>query len=247
MGMLSRRLFLQASGGVFVASLLADSKMNAVAPIQPDHILLGCRDLDEGIDYAERLSGYRAEIGGSHPGRGTRNAILKLGERSYLEILATDPEQPQLTWYKEIATFEDPLLVGWAVAGKNLDRYAASLRAKGIACIGPTPGTRTNPKGEVFRWRTVMYEDDKAGILPFVIEWAADSPHPASEAPGGCLFRSMSHSGQVIMTPSPGPGHKRVTLPDDFAQLHVTIAGRYGEFELKSRTVPSEAWAKPLP
>jgi hypothetical protein len=244
--MLSRRSFLQSSGGAFAASLVAGVTMPAaVTPHQPDHIILGCRDIDEGIDYAEGLSGYRAEIGGSHPGRGTRNALLKLGERSYLEILAPDPEQPELTWHKEILTLTEPLLIGWAEPGKNIDQYAASLRAKGIACIGPISGTRANPKGEVFRWRTVMLEDDKAGILPFYIEWASDSPHPASDAPGGCLFIRMSRAGQIIMTPSPGPGYQRMIFSDKPAQLHVTIAGRYGEFQLISRAVPSEAWLKP--
>lgn len=221
--------------------------MSAVSPLQPDHIILGCRDLDEGIDYAEKLSGYRAEIGGSHPGRGTRNALLKLGERSYLEILAPDPAQPQLTWYTEILTLKEPVLVGWAVETKNLDRYAANLRAKGIACIGPTPGSRTRPDGQTYRWKTVKLEDDEAGILPFHIEWAEDSPHPASEAPGACLFRSMARIGQVIQTPPRGPGYKRKTNPSSPAQLQVILAGSFGEFTLNSRAIPSEHWTKSLP
>lgn len=209
-----------------------------------DHILLGCRDLDEGIAYMENLSGYRAALGGSHPGRGTHNALLKMGDRSYFEILASDPEQPQLNWHREIADLKEPLLIGWAVPGKNLDRYAADLRASGISCIGPTPGSRTKPNGDVLRWKTVMLEDDKAGILPFHIEWVEDSPHPASDAPGGCLLRSMSHTGQVIETPPPGPDFRLFNVPGSFAQLHVIIAGRYGEFELKTRAVPSEVWGK---
>jgi hypothetical protein len=36
-------------------------------------------------------------------------------------------------------------------------------------------------------------------------------------------------------------------LPGQLAQLHVVIAGRYGEFELKSKAIASEAWSKPLP
>ena len=247
--MLSRRSFLSASGIALAASVAGSLKAMAVQPLEPDHIILGCRDLDEGVAYMEKLSGYRAASGGSHPGRGTRNALLKLGYHAYVEILAPDPAQTQLNWHEEIASLDEPLLVGWAVTVKNIDHYAANLRAKGIACIGPTAGSRTKPDGEVLRWKTLTLEDDKAGILPFYIEWAADSPHPSSDAPGACLLDHMNHTGQVIQTPPPGPDFHRVILRDSPpAQLHVFIAGRFGVFELKSRAIPSEAWSKgPLP
>jgi hypothetical protein len=132
--------------------------------------------LDEGIAYMEKLSGYRAAFGGSHPGRGSRNALLKLGTRCYLEILAPDPEQTKLTWHMEIATLDQPLLIGWAAPAANLEHVAAELRKNGMACTGPTPGSRTKPNGEVLRWETVVFEDDKSGILPFYINWAEGSP-----------------------------------------------------------------------
>jgi len=241
----SRRSFLFACCTFAASSRFGSTLMAAIPPIEPDHIILGSRDLDEGIAYAEQVSGYRADIGGSHPGRGTRNALLKIGERSYLEILAPDPEQSQLNWHKEIVDLPEPLVVGWALPARDIDRLAASLRLKGIACVGPTPGSRVKPNGEVLRWKTLMREDDKQGILPFYIEWAADSPHPSSDAPGACLYRSMRRSGQVIETPAPGPEFHRVVLPNqEPAQLHVFIAGRFGEFELKSRAIPSEAWSR---
>jgi Glyoxalase-like domain len=189
-------------------------------------------------------SGYRAEIGGSHPGRGTRNALLKLGERCYLEIIAPDPNQPQLTWHQELLTLDEPLLVGWAVAVKDIDAYATGLRAKGVACIGPTPGSRTTPAGQTFKWKTLLLQDDKHGILPFHIEWAEDSAHPATGAPGGCVFSRMFRTGQVIEFPPPGPGFERKLMPNRTARLHVFIAGRFGEFELATQSIPSEAWSK---
>lgn len=55
---------------------------------QPDHLILGIRDLDEGIRLFYEQTGVRPVVGGAHPGRGTQNALASLGAGVYVEIVA---------------------------------------------------------------------------------------------------------------------------------------------------------------
>lgn len=89
--MISRRDFLIAIGAALLSpplSLAADE-----FPSLLDHIILGCNDLDAGIRFVQERIGVRAAPGGVHPDRGTANALLSLGDRHYLEIMAPDRTQ----------------------------------------------------------------------------------------------------------------------------------------------------------
>ncbi len=208
-----------------------------------DHLILGCRDLGEGIAYVERLSGYRAAFGGSHPGRGTRNALLSLGPTSYLEILAPDPEQQDLQWQKNIVELREPRLVGWARKASKLERLAASFRARGIPVVGPAAGSRTTPKGDVLRWRTVTLVDDREGTLPFYIEWDPALGHPARNAPGACHLLEFQSAGELEPDRKQERGGKSIKSPRTHnarVELRATIRGKTGEFVLCGRRLVRE-------
>lgn len=239
----SRRRFLSASAGTLAVSLLARSDLKPLPyPLNLDHLIVGCRDLEEGIAYVEKLSGFRAEAGGSHLGRGTRNALLNLGHHCYLEILAPDPAQPRLQWHKEIASLAEPQLIGFALRQKELDKFAQLLRERGVECVGPTAGSRTRPNGQTYRWQTLVLADDLHGNLPFFIDWADDSAHPSADAPAGCELKQFGPTGPLPYIPPPKAGMKMQIIPGKNSQMKAVITGRHGDFELLTKAVPSAQW-----
>lgn len=158
-------------------------------PSKLDHILLGVSDLDRGIAWVERRTGVRAVFGGVHPGRGTRNALLALGPRRYLEIIAPDPQQPGKGLNDKLNAMTEPRLFDWAVHTGDIAASAKRAVAAGFAIDGPNDGSRARPDGKILHWKSFMLRDDREGLLPFFIEWGRDSLHPSEDAPKGCTLK----------------------------------------------------------
>ena len=202
--MLSRRLFLALTGGAFASPAISWGEVEV--PDVLDHILLGSSDLDEGVAFVKEHTGVAAAFGGVHPGRGTRNALLSLGDRHYLEIIAPDPAQTGAPDDYGLKKLTAPRLVGWAAHPGDLNAFAARLRDANLAFDGPRHGARKRPDGRLLEWKTLNLHDDRAGLLPFFIEWSADSVHPSVDAPAGCkilrfeLFAPESADLQRIST-----------------------------------------------
>jgi Glyoxalase-like domain len=232
---ISRRAFSGAAAVLLAAPAFA---LAARVPKNLDHIILGCTDLDDGIEFVFGHLGVRATPGGVHPGAGTRNALLSLGTLRYLEIMAPDPLQPGSSDPRNLRTLKGPALVGWAEHRDHLDEFASALHAAGVNYVGPVAGSRQRPDGSVLNWKSLPLKEDERGVLPFFIEWGEATVHPSEDSPKGCGIDSLEITapnpaslGALSKTLNLDVGIGRSTTPRLTARLH----GPTGSLTLQSR------------
>ncbi len=167
--------------------------------VEIDHILLGVPELDTGVRWIQDEFNIAAGKGGRHLGVGTHNALVALGGRTYLEVIAPDPEQlvPKAALPYGLGALSAPRLINWAVRVPNMDTWASRLYQLGI----PTQlkaRDRVNPDGQRLAWRTAAMPAttfvngaDLTGLIPFAIDWQ-DTVHPSETAPTGIVLESLS-------------------------------------------------------
>lgn len=162
------------------------------APAVLDHLVLAVPDLGTAVaDLADR-SGVTAVPGGNHPGRGTHNALLGLtwqgGGRHYLELLAPDPDQPdvpesdRMVGLGHVPAAAAPRMHGWAVrVPAGLDETVARARAAGVDAGEPVAASRVTPAGLHLSWRLAVPSPlGMGGLQPFLIDWGG-GPHPTDD------------------------------------------------------------------
>lgn len=156
-----------------------------------DHIIYAAPDLEAAVDVIEKRLGVRAAGGGQHVGQGTHNTLLALGPRTYLEIVAPDPNQPEPAAPRPYGVdgVTRAGLVGWALTRDDIERAVSEARAKGFDPGDVIDGHRVTATGSVLRWRLTR-NALTAGVIPFLISWG-DTPHPASSAPPGLALESL--------------------------------------------------------
>lgn len=208
-------------------------------PANLDHILLGIDDLDHAIEWMQERSGVRAIFGGVHPGRGTRNALLSLGPRRYLEIIAPDPQQTSASSSNDLANrlhaIQEPRLIGWAAHTNDLAGLVQKAAAAGIAIENPRDGSRVRPDGKTLQWSTFSLKKDFDGVLPFFIEWNSSSMHPSQDAPPGCTLQHFSIESPVMEDVRVVAGKLGIEVDLKLAKapvLRARIIGKKGAFEI---------------
>jgi hypothetical protein len=159
-----------------------------------DHLVIACSDLSQGTDWLRVRLGVEPEPGGRHASMGTHNRLLRLGPRSYLELLAVDPDAeppPHPRWFglddREVRarSAREPFLLTWVAATDDVQEAVARV---------PELGDVRELSRDALRWRIALPEDGGLlhdGIMPALIQWLGGA-HPCNRLEDrGCELQSV--------------------------------------------------------
>jgi Glyoxalase-like domain len=158
-----------------------------------DHLVYGVPDLEQGVRSIEVELGVWPAYGGKHAGGLTHNALLSLGEGTYLEIIAPVPgvEVPAAALPFGLGALTVARLAAWAAAVEDLDGTIEAARAAGYDPGALIEGGRDLPDGSHLSWRLAVRPQPAGdGLVPFLIQWISE-PHPSATAPKGCHFLEL--------------------------------------------------------
>ena len=155
-------------------------------PVTLDHLVVAAVSLADGIEYISEMTGVAPQPGGKHVAMGTHNALVRLSEKTFLEIIAIDPagtKPSRPRWFEldnialQAELTERPRLIHWVARTTGIDTVAAS-------CPIPLGSVHGMARGD-YRWRITIPDDGSLpgrGIVPTLIQW--DVPqHPAESLP----------------------------------------------------------------
>ena len=180
----------------------------SVANVSPvtfslDHVVIFVKDLTEATTNFRHF-GFRVTPGGTHAGGLTKNALIALADRTYLELLAftvpvTSENLAQLEGEQRTAMDRRFLPRGAEGEGEGFRDFALgtirlrdaidSANASGLLVEGPFPGRRVRPDGTEVSWLLGFPRDPE---LPFLIE---DTTNRDLRVPGG---KATRHPNGVV-------------------------------------------------
>jgi Glyoxalase-like domain len=152
-----------------------------------DHIVVVAGSRDAGKAWVEAALGVPLEVGGEHQRMGTHNALLRLGDGQYLEVISVNPaaeppNRPRWFGMDRMSSDSPPELATWVARTTDL---------KGVAAASIVPLGEIQPMTRgALSWLIAIPPDGdllRDGAVPTLIQWTA--AHPARSLPNrGCTL-----------------------------------------------------------
>jgi Glyoxalase-like domain len=142
-----------------------------------DHVIVAVRGLARAqSDWESR--GLVATDSGVHPQVGTRNALVRFPDRSFLELMAIDDREKLRSYAPALLeqldrSFEGPF--SWALRTDNIEQARANLVNAGFDALPIWPGEARRDSGSTARWRSLHIREPG---FPFLVQYDTE---PSSE------------------------------------------------------------------
>lgn len=151
-----------------------------------DHIVVTAPNLKSGVEWVRDALDATPEYGGMHPRMGTHNCLLNLGDQTYLEVIAPDPNAPQPKrprWFELDNLERDsiPRLAAWVARTTDV-KGTVSASSEPLGVIEPMS------RGDL-NWLITVTDDGAltlGGIAPILIEWRSPTHPSAGMRESGC-------------------------------------------------------------
>ncbi len=157
-----------------------------------DHLVFAAPDLSQGIEHVEDLLGVTVSPGGRHPQWGTRNVLVPLEDRIFLEVIAPDPEAEHgpVTLFG-IDRLTEPRLVTWVARCGALADQVSRAHGVDLDMGAILSGRRKREDGTEISWQlTDPMARREGGVIPFLIDWG-NTPHPTEGTEPRCALRGL--------------------------------------------------------
>lgn len=166
-----------------------------------DHLVITACSREAGVAHVAEALGVSPQTGGEHPRMGTHNALLRLGNAMYVEVIAANPwapVPPRPRWFDldQLTPSAPPRLATWVVCSNDI--HAAVARSP--IPLGPVEAMARDS----LSWLITIMSDGSLpmeGSAPSVIQWLT-AVHPAATLnESGCALVGLEvrHPEPVIL------------------------------------------------
>ena len=141
-----------------------------------DHLVVVALDLADGVAHVRDCLGLSMPEGGRHRKMGTRNHLLRLGDATFLEVIAVDPEAPAPSrprWFGLSDTAQ--VQADWNAGRRLRGLVARTDDLNGLlSSQGDLLGEATTMTRGDLSWRFAVRPDGAwpaDGAAPCVLDW----------------------------------------------------------------------------
>ena len=203
-----------------------------------DHIVVGAETLEQGMSSLHDVLGVTLPKASKHEAMSTHNCVAPVGNESFIEILAIDPEAPEpgrTRWFdmdnpQVQARFKkNPCAYHWVVGTSDLNAVVANSPIEMGEIVTFTRGDRS--------WRLNIPKDgtlSENGLIPTFIEWSPGAHPSTGMADLGLMLE------EVVLT-HPDPAELKKTLEAlGVAHLATIMKGEQKEMSFKMKKANSD-------